>query len=155
MRRISAGLRPSVLDDLGLAPALERLAAELSSSTPIQASFTSTSSADSRVPSEVETTIFRIVQESLQNVARHAEASKVSIRLEQSRNSVTCEVVDDGRGFDMSAIRSPLRSRIGLGLTGMRERAELVGGRITVTSRPQQGTRILVTIPVPASVQPA
>jgi len=96
---------------------------------------------------EVETTLYRIVQEALTNVARYAEASQVSVLLEQQRGSVIGIVEDDGRGFDVeSALTSGQPTR--LGLHGMQERASLVGGKLTLESTPGIGTTVFVEIPL-------
>jgi signal transduction histidine kinase len=143
VKRLALGLRPSLLDDLGLAPALERLVADVSAQHPLKISLDVKNIARVRLPEAMKTAVFRIVQEGLANVVAHAHARTASVSLSQTNGDLHIDIADDGRGF-----RSP-DSKIGaqghLGLLGMRERAMLFGGRFDIdTSR---GTRISVTIP--------
>jgi PAS domain S-box-containing protein len=144
VQRISAELRPRMLDDLGLGPALEWLAGDFSRRLGI-ACGTEVSIASSRIGGNAATTVFRIVQESLTNVARHARASRVSIRLREEEERLELEVVDDGIGISESAAAGP-RS---FGLIGLRERVQELGGEFTIDGRPGAGTRVSVTIPFP------
>jgi signal transduction histidine kinase len=102
-----------------------------------------------RLPSNIETALYRIVQEALTNVARHAEAQSVSVLLEYRDDSVKLIVEDDGVGFDVATI-ADARARERLGLYGMRERASLLGGTLTIESLPGTGTAIFVDIPLAA-----
>ncbi|MDP9023378.1 MAG: GAF domain-containing sensor histidine kinase [Actinomycetota bacterium] len=134
-----AGLRPSVLDDLGLAAGLEGLARTLPAVT------VELDVADHcELPDHVETALYRIAQEAMQNVAKHAEAGHVRVRLACRGSRVTLEISDDGKGFDPRAV--PTEDRVTYGLSGMRERADLVGGRLRVVSRPGAGSMIHVTV---------
>jgi signal transduction histidine kinase len=142
VRRLAVELRPSALDDFGLEPALERLVDthRQHATGPIHLEI---QLGEERLPSEVETTLYRIVQEALTNVARHAQATGVSILLRRRPSSVAMVVEDDGGGFDPHAARDG-----GLGLAGMRERVALVGGRLRVESAPGSGTTVAVEVPL-------
>ncbi len=140
---ISVHLRPRILDDLGLPAALDQLTREWQTlhKTPLDL-FIHIS--EERLPGEIETVIYRIVQESLTNVARHAHANSVSVLIEQRGGDVIVLVEDDGQGFEPDRLTGNRH----LGLEGMRERAELLGGRLTVESRPGAGTCVHVQIPL-------
>jgi len=142
VRQLAVELRPKALDDFGLVAALERLTQNFAEQTEIKVAFESTLP-PGRLPPEVETALYRIVQESLTNVVKHARASHVSIVLGRKGASVTAIIEDDGVGFDPARARED-----GLGLIGMRERVALVGGRLTVESRPGAGTTFVAEVPV-------
>jgi len=142
VRRLAVELRPSALDDFGLVAALERLAASFAEQTGIAVDF-QTALADERLPEEVETALYRIVQESLTNVVKHARARRVSILLARQNGAVKAVVEDDGRGFDPAG-----ESDDGFGLVGMRERLALLGGRLEVESGRDGGTTIAAEVPV-------
>jgi PAS domain S-box-containing protein len=141
-RRIAADLRPLVLDDLGLVAAIEWLAHNFTQRTGVACQL--------RVDEEIElgepyaTAIFRMVQESLNNVAKHAQASNVEVGLAREGDDVAVTVRDDGRGFVPSDPRKPQS----MGLVGLRERAALLRGKLQLASAPGQGTRVEVRIPV-------
>ena len=141
-RRTIVGLRPAVLDDLGLGPGLESLAATL----PGVNAAVELEACD--LPAHVETALFRIAQEALQNVAKHAAATSVTLTLTTTGVGVRLVVADDGRGFDVERERDERRSDA-YGLAGMHERAVLVGARMTVASTPREGTTVTVDVPVP------
>jgi PAS domain S-box-containing protein len=141
LRQIATRLRPTILDDLGLVPALEQLAGEAPAAAGTEVRLEH-SSLD-RLEPQVETAIYRVVQEALTNAAKYANASKIRIALRQRDGALTATIEDDGRGFDPE-----FGSGDGLGLTGMRERAELVGGNLSVSSAPGEGTQIVLTVPV-------
>jgi two-component system, NarL family, sensor histidine kinase DevS len=136
VRRLAVQLRPKALDDFGLVPALERLAQTFSESSGIRVQLEARVG-EERLPSEVETTIYRIVQEALTNVVKHAEATEVSILLVRRDGAVTAVLEDNGGGFDPDAARAD-----SLGLEGMRERVALHDGRLTVESAPGSGTTL-------------
>jgi signal transduction histidine kinase len=142
VRRLAVELRPKALDDFGLVPAVERLVETFGDQTGIRVQVEARLG-DERLPGEIETTVYRLIQESLTNVLKHAHASTVSVFLVRRDGKVTAVVEDDGRGFDQAGVRED-----GLGLTGMRERAALVGGRLTVETSTGGGTTIVVEVPV-------
>ena len=136
-------LRPTSLDDLGLGPALRQLVEEWSDRTGVRADFQASGLGPDRLPTEIETTLYRVVQEALTNVAKHAAARIVSVVVDRLNRHVKAVVEDDGSGFDPSANEGRL------GLIGMRERVDLVGGEFEVESSPGSGTTIYVRIPLP------
>ena len=147
--RLAWGLRPSVLDDLGLLATLERYATEYADSYAITVDLKTKGFGGSRLPFYIETTLYRIVQEALTNIVKHAVARKVCIIVEQRDHFVQMIVRDDGRGFDVDAtLRTPGTSK-GLGLHGMQERAVLLNGSLNIQSRPGGGTTITVGMPLP------
>ena len=140
-RRAIAGLRPAVLDDLGLGAGLESLAASVPGlSVAVEV-------ADCALPAHVETALFRIAQEALQNVAKHAGATTVHVTLDTTEAGVRLVVADDGRGFDVDRELDAPRADA-YGLVGMHERATLVGARVTVTSSVGAGTTVTADVPV-------
>ena len=143
VRRLAIELRPTALDDFGLAAAIERLSSTFAERTGISIELESGLS-DERLPSEVETVLYRTVQEALTNVVKHAAAEHVSILLRKKEGAVIAIIEDDGRGFTPES-----RSDGGLGLVGMRERIALVNGRFEVESAEGRGTTLLVEVPVP------
>ncbi len=142
VRRLAVELRPKALDDFGLVPALERLAETFAEQTGMTVDFEA-ALPDERLPTEVETALYRIVQESLTNVVKHARARRVSILLTRKDRSVAAVIEDDGRGFDSAA-----DSDGGFGLTGMRERVALLDGRLQVESSEGAGTTLVVEVPL-------
>jgi signal transduction histidine kinase len=142
VRRLAVELRPSALDDFGLVAALERLAESFAEQTGISVDF-QTALADERLPEEVETALYRIVQESLTNVVKHAQARRISILLARKDGAVKAVVEDDGQGFDPA-----VQTDDGYGLMGMRERLALLGGRLEVESGRDGGTTIAAEVPV-------
>jgi signal transduction histidine kinase len=144
LRRLSRELRPTILDDLGLAPALEWLAQGVADRTGLPITVVALSD---RLPPEVETAAYRIVQEALTNVVRHARASKVQVEVRRDDSTVRAVIRDDGQGFDVAATLARRGDR-GLGLIGMRERVEALGGKLSIESSPGRGTEVSLTIPV-------
>jgi signal transduction histidine kinase len=141
VRALAVELRPSALDDFGLAAAVERLAQTFGERSGIRT--TVETHLDDRLRPELETTLYRVVQEALSNVVKHAGAEHVSIVLAQRGSGVAATIDDDGQGFDESAIRPDA-----LGLTGMRERLALVGGTLEIESAPGRGTTVAAHVPV-------
>jgi signal transduction histidine kinase len=141
VRRLAVELRPSALDDFGLAAALERLTRSFAEQTGIAVDFEA-ALPDERLPEEVETALYRIVQESLTNVVKHARASRVSILLARTSGSVKAVIEDDGRGIDHGAGEG------GFGLVGISERLSLLGGRLEIESSPGAGTTIAAEVPL-------
>ena len=144
--RIARGLRPAVLDDLGLIPALQRYAEDLQVSRGLRIEIRGPETA--RFPHAVETTLYRVLQEALTNVAAHAQARSAEVTIRPSAGTVQALVRDDGVGFDLRALVVTAR-RQPLGLIGMQERASLLGGSVIVDSRPGAGTTVSVTLPLP------
>lgn len=147
VHNLALELRPSVLDDMGLVVAVERYTAEIRSRHDLAVDFV-TYSLEERLPPPVEIALYRIIQEALTNVIRHSQASTASVLLEGWLDRVRAIVEDDGRGFDVEAVLASTRR---LGLYGMQERVELLGGTLTIESRPGAGTSIFVEIPLDAS----
>jgi signal transduction histidine kinase len=142
VRRISADLRPGVLDDLGLLAAIEWQAQKFERSTGVPCTVRS-NLGEARLERRVSTALFRILQESLTNVARHASATRVDVDLERTEQSLTLRVRDDGKGIDAGIAVDPTT----LGLLGMRERARHVGGNVTVRRDANGGTLVSVEVP--------
>ncbi len=143
VRRLAVELRPAALDDFGLSTAVERLVDTFRENTGLHVDLED-QLGDVRLPTEVETALYRIVQEALANVIKHANASRVSILVTRKPHSVSAVVEDDGRGFDKDALGDGV-----LGLVGMRERVGLVGGRLRIESATGAGTTIAVEVPLP------
>jgi len=139
---LSMRLRPRVLDDLGLSAALERLVSEWQARYKIPVDVAIQLS--ERIPGDLETAIYRIIQETLTNIARHAQAKSASILVERHGDMVRAIVEDDGIGFDTNANQGERH----LGLLGMRERAELLNGTVAIESSSEHGTSIFIEIPV-------
>jgi signal transduction histidine kinase len=140
VRRLAVELRPKALDDFGLVPALERLAESFGEQTGTEVKLEARLCPE-RLPAEVATALYRMTQEALADVVNHAHADCVSIVLTQREGSVTAVIEDDGRGFGAESDR-------GLGLLVMRERLELLNGRLTVESKPGAGTTIVAEVPL-------
>jgi signal transduction histidine kinase len=140
VRNLSLLLRPSMLDDLGLLPALEWQAREVSRRTDLQVNIVD-QGIPTALPDQYKTCIYRVVQEALHNAERHARAKSVTVTLGQERNRLHLTVEDDGRGFD------PERHK-GLGLLGIEERATTLGGDFAVLSKPGEGTRLSISLPM-------
>jgi len=146
IRNITLLLRPSLLDDLGLEPALRWLAEEFTRRTGIVCEFVSEGLED-HYADAWKTCVFRVVQEALHNCEKHASPSTVRISLHQREEWLDLIVEDDGIGFEVSLNGAPLR-RTGLGVLGMRERASMLGGKLTVSSSPGHGTQVVMTLPL-------
>jgi signal transduction histidine kinase len=144
VRRLAVELRPSALDDFGLVAALTRLADTFSEQMGIETSVEASGLGDERLPAQLETALYRIVQEALTNVVKHARATRVTIVLIRNPRSVTAVVEDNGIGFAPEATREG-----GLGLIGMTERVGLLNGRLDVESARGSGTSIVVEVPLP------
>ncbi|WP_433462951.1 GAF domain-containing sensor histidine kinase [Spirillospora sp. CA-128828] len=155
-RAAIGGLRPPVLDDLGLPAALATLAREAGDGPgpagTIDVTVTVEGELEDELPDHVQTALYRIAQEAVGNSLRHASANRVDLLLEHSRDRVRLRVADDGIGFSMRDVLARGgrgRRPDSYGLRGMRERAELLGGRVAVTSRPGGGTSVEAVIPIP------
>ena len=143
VRQLAVELRPKALDDFGLVAALERLTSTFAEQTGIAVEFEPGAHEEERLPPEIETSLYRIVQESLTNIVKHARAGRVSIVLSRRPGLVSVIVEDDGVGFEPARARED-----GLGILGMRERVGLLGGRIAVESRPGAGTTLVAEVPL-------
>ena len=144
LRRLSHELRPTILDDLGLPSAIEFLAQGVSQRSHLP--ITVEGDIEGRLPAQVEIALYRVVQEALNNAAKHAAAKGVNISLWREAKTIHCSVTDDGVGFEAKA-GAGRNGRPGLGLVGMRERLAAVGGTIVIRTGPGEGTKILATIP--------
>lgn len=143
VRRISHDLRPALLDDLGLSAALTHLALEFDADAGIATQFTVEGNVD-QLPPFANTNLFRIAQEAMTNIKRHANASKVEIRLVGTEKFVALTIIDNGCGFPSDEIQK--HPKRGIGLRNMHERADAVDGKLQVVSMPGQGTRIVATV---------
>ncbi len=142
VRDIALLLRPSMLDDLGLSAAIQWQAREVSRRTGLAVKVSADAEADG-LPEGISICFYRIAQEALQNVARHAQAKTVHVELRQNADRLVLSVHDDGIGFDMENVR-------GLGTVGMEERLRQIGGVLRVTSQPGRGTTVVAEVSIPA-----
>ncbi|MBI3914160.1 MAG: GAF domain-containing sensor histidine kinase [Chloroflexi bacterium] len=147
LRQLVSDLRPSVLDDMGLVPALRWFGQQYSARIGIPVEI-QVVGAKRRLSSQVESVLFRIAQESLTNIARHAHATRANVRLEFLDARVALSITDDGGGFDVEQILYAQATRRAWGLLGVQERVGLVGGKFKIDSAPGKGTRVIVEIPV-------
>jgi two-component system, NarL family, sensor histidine kinase UhpB len=154
IRSLSIDLRPSALDDLGLLPALRWYIKEYQQKFSIEVDFQATGIKE-RLSAEMETVLYRIVQEALTNVARHSHAQKVSVLLKEEDNAINTTISDNGRGFDYAQLKKkPSHGQErGWGLVGMIERAQLLGGTLTIDSKADHGTVIHAHIPIHLATQ--
>lgn len=149
LRRVTSALRPIYLEDLGLVAALEMLARETQQLHELEIHF-ERRGAERRLSPEVELALYRMVQEELSNVVRHANASKASVLISFSKDHVKVDVKDNGRGFEVPESPSAFAPRGHYGLLGLFERAELIRAEFSITSRLDQGTHITITVPLGA-----
>jgi two-component system sensor histidine kinase UhpB len=147
VRNLSMLLRPSMLDDLGLSPAVNWQVKEFSRRSGLPVDLTINGDVDS-VPDEVRTCLYRVVQEALTNVARHANAKRIQVAISRENGQVSAAIEDDGAGFSLSRPRKAP----GLGLVGLKERVSELSGKVQVVSAPGRGTRVHVRIPVGEAV---
>jgi signal transduction histidine kinase len=143
LHKLAVNLRPASLDHLGLVTALQQYATEFNRQYGISVEFEATGMKNRRLPGEIETAIFRTVQESLTNVALHARASRVDVLVSRHGDSVVTLIEDDGVGFTTAIPDSEEH----LGLFGMRERIEMLGGKFSVESAPGKGTTVRAEVP--------
>ena len=144
LRHLSHELRPTILDDLGLMPALEFLATGIGKRSGLAIGVNG--STDGRLPTAVETTLYRSVQEALINTAKHAHAKRAVVHVSREPHLVRCAVRDNGVGFDPAEAQT--RNGRGLGLTAIRERLSALGGSLQIHSSSQTGTELLITVPL-------
>ncbi|MFQ6016441.1 MAG: ATP-binding protein, partial [Anaerolineae bacterium] len=147
VKRIVLDLRPRLLDDYGLLPAIQWYVEERLGQAGVRATV-EVQGSERRLPPPMETSLFRAVQEAVNNIARHAQASQARVRISWEPELLIIEVEDDGRGFDVQEAMSDTKSGRGLGLLGMKERVTLVEGTLTINSAPQAGTRIVIQVPL-------
>ena len=145
IRNLAVELRPPVLDDLGLVPAIRKYITQFEQRYGLTASF---SVSGERVHGPTALALYRVLQEGLTNVVKHANASAVAVTMDIRENHIELIISDDGKGFDTKFIQDARKDNR-LGLYGMRERAELLGGTLTISSSLQQGTVITVIVPNP------
>lgn len=148
VRTIAYNLRPSILDDLGLTEAIDWYSREHLSNRGVEVVLDVGDMADIHLPSAVETVLFRITQEALNNVAKHSGASRVAVRMMELDGKIVLAIEDDGLGFDVERVLRPKGPRTTLGLHGMIERARLSGGHLWVASSPGDGTLIRLELPI-------
>jgi signal transduction histidine kinase len=146
VRQMSLDLHPSVLDDLGLAPALRWCVRTRAAGSSMEVALDVPDDLP-RFDESVEITLFRVFQEALSNALKHAQAQHVQVSLRQAGGRLALRIRDDGRGFDAEAARRRALSGMSLGLLGMQERVRLAGGEMTLESTPGKGTEINVTLP--------
>ena len=146
VHRFARELRPTVLDDLGLIPALHSFMKSFTTRTGVRTSLTAYAAVE-QLDTAKRTVLFRVAQEALTNVARHAQASRVEVSIEKLRDHVRMRINDDGKSFDVERTLGANGGKR-LGLLGMRERLEMVGGQLVVESAPHQGTTVQAQIPL-------
>jgi len=148
LHRVALELRPSTLDDLGLVKAIGNLVEKWSAQWSIDVDIECSQYNPTGLSEEAETALYRIIQEALNNVAKHSRARRVSIILQGTAGHAQAIIEDDGRGFDTAKPRPPADQRGGLGLSGIRERLNVLGGSLSIESAPGRGTALIVRIPV-------
>lgn len=147
VHNLAAELRPSLLDDLGLVAAIQRYTKEYSATMNINVDTHVSGLDGQRLPSEIEITVYRIIQEALTNIAKHAKAKNVSVILRYRDSSLVTVIEDDGKGFDVDSVMASTDWKK-LGIYGMYERASLIGGKLIIESQPEAGTTIFLEVPL-------
>lgn len=150
VRRLARGLRPTILEELGLVAALERLCEDFGRTHALDVAASCDLGESERLPPTTETALYRIAQEALSNVVRHAGASQARLRLAREGTQIHLSIHDDGCGFDAAAAETPLRRESGYGLGSIRERTLLLEGKLTLRSRAGEGTTVDVLVPAGA-----
>jgi len=148
LRRCAQDLRPRILDDLGLLPALEWMAEDLVKNHGVD-THVEVKGNERRLPAEIELLLFRIAQGALSNIRRHADASKAWLTMEFGEDKIILAVSDNGKGFELPGRIGDLAGTGKLGLVGMQERARLAGGSLRIQSESGQGTQVVVQLPLP------
>lgn len=151
VRRISLHLRPTALDDLGLIKALRQLCSEFEKIHNLTISLRAVNSLSALCDARMGIALYRIVQEGLSNISKHAQATKALVKLSHRQNRLTLDIEDNGKGFILEKIKAPRAAGHQLGLLNMKERSELLGGTFRVESARQRGTKIHVEIPLAIS----
>jgi signal transduction histidine kinase len=144
LHRFARDLRPTLLDDLGLIPALQSHMKEFMENTGIRVTFSAFAGLE-QVDNAVRTALFRVAQEALRNIAKHAKASQTSVVIREDDEALYMEIHDNGKGFDVKGV--VLRKSKRLGLIGMREHVEMIGGAVFIDSAPGKETTVQVKIP--------
>ncbi len=139
-------LRPMMLDDLGLVPTLKQYVQDFEEKTKLSVNFT-VMGRDTRLPPYSEVTVFRVIQELLTNVQKHAHATHIQVSLDFQNELIVASVEDDGSGFDVSEVQTSTQQRKGLGLPTIQERTEMLGGKMQIESRIGRGTKVRIEIP--------
>ncbi len=148
IRTMIHNLRPTILDDLGLEASIRWLLDKHLREKGITYFFNITEDYGGRFDSHIETTLFRIIQEAIVNIARHAEAENVFFNMKAGVNDIKVDIEDDGKGFDVRSALKRTEDGRGLGILGMKERGYLIDGKTLICSDPGCGTRISLTIPL-------
>ncbi len=148
MRQLSMDLRPTMLDDVGLIPTLRWYIQNFSNRLDISSNFQAIG-LEEKLPPQIETAFYRIIQEALNNVAKHADATRVEISLERRDSIISVSVMDNGRGFDLDKVLRTESPERGFGILGMHERVSHLGGKINIQSKPDFGTYIYIEVPYP------
>ena len=150
VHQIAVELRPNLLDDIGLVAAIQGYVEDYSAKVKIKADFHAGNINEQHLSAEVRMTVYRIVQEALTNIAKHAEAGHVSVFLRKRKSSLVTILEDNGKGFDVNRVMGSHHGKK-LGLFGMYERASLVGGNLTIESKPEAGTTVFFEVPIKSS----
>ncbi len=148
MRQLSMDLRPTMLDELGLIPTLRWYIQNFSNRLNIASQFQAVGF-EEKLPPQIETAFYRIVQEALNNISKHAGANRVEIFFEHRDSTICASITDNGRGFDLDRVYHPASPGRGFGIIGMQERVSLLGGKMDIQSSPGRGTRIHIKVPYP------
>ena len=148
MRQLSMDLRPTMLDELGLIPTLRWYIQNFSNRLNIDSQF-QVIGFEEKLPPQIETAFYRIVQEALNNISKHAGANRVEIFFEHRDSTICASITDNGRGFDLDRVYHPASPGRGFGIIGMQERVSLLGGKMDIQSSPGRGTRIHIKVPYP------
>ena len=146
MRQLSMDLRPTMLDDFGLIPTLRWYIQNFSNRLNIYSRFEAIGF-EEKLPPQIETAFYRIIQEALNNIAKHAGADRIEISLERRDSMIGAAITDNGKGFDLERVLHPESPERGFGIIGMQERVSLLGGQIDIQSRPGFGTHIHIEVP--------
>jgi two-component system sensor histidine kinase UhpB len=147
VRGFARGLRPPMIDDLGLTPAIDKLLDELTARSSIRGDLV-VRGPSRRLPAEIELALYRIAQEAVHNVERHSEAAHVTVSLHYGPSGARLVIADDGKGFVLPSAPDDLANERKLGLIGMQERARILGGQLVIHSVPRAGTRVVAEIPL-------
>lgn len=146
IRQIIYDLRPTTLDSLGLMPTLEKYLERFAAKNQVAVEIKS--NLKERLPEKIETTVFRLTQEALNNIAKYAQAKKVTLKVNADKKHLELVVLDDGIGFNLSEVKSRNSQTSGFGLSGMKERVRLVGGKLEISTSPGKGCQIAAIIPL-------